>query len=229
MVTGPMGLRWDRRLFEFGALETYSLPSRDRLDAWVSSNIHVKGRPEWVLVKVYTHSAAEDTRDVFFSDAMAQVYHRLVDEYGSGRFRLHFVTAREMYNVVMAAVDDKHGDPQDYLDYILPPPPYTLAWASGRFLVRSGDGWLTLRRPEPDPGTVLLASGPVRKLEGPVSALRVERDLVTVAASAPVRAWMSCRPEEVACKGEGELCEALLVPTDGLAEISFPPDPACPD
>ena len=36
---------------------------------------------------------------------------------------LHYVTAREMYNVARAAMDGKSGDPSAYFDDVVPPPP----------------------------------------------------------------------------------------------------------
>ena len=34
---------------------------------------------------------------------------------------LHYVTAREAFNVARAAVDGKQGDPRQYYDYLIPP------------------------------------------------------------------------------------------------------------
>ena len=36
--------------------------------------------------------------------------------------RLHYVTAREAYNLVQAAEDNVQGDPEEYRSYALPPP-----------------------------------------------------------------------------------------------------------
>jgi hypothetical protein len=36
---------------------------------------------------------------------------------------LHYVTAREMFNVARAAMDGKSGDPSAYFDYVIKPPP----------------------------------------------------------------------------------------------------------
>jgi hypothetical protein len=38
-----------------------------------------------------------------------------------GRFRIHFATAREAFNIAMAAVDGRDGDPNLYRDYRLVP------------------------------------------------------------------------------------------------------------
>jgi hypothetical protein len=40
-------------------------------------------------------------------------------EKDSGAFRLHFVTAREMVNIILAACDGREGNPGEYRDYRL--------------------------------------------------------------------------------------------------------------
>ena len=37
------------------------------------------------------------------------------------RYVLHYVTAREAFNLARAAVDGKQGDPRQYYDYLIPP------------------------------------------------------------------------------------------------------------
>jgi hypothetical protein len=37
----------------------------------------------------------------------------------SGTYRVHFVTAREMVNIILAACDGREGNPGDYRDYRL--------------------------------------------------------------------------------------------------------------
>jgi len=37
--------------------------------------------------------------------------------------QLHYVTARELFNVARAAMDGKTGNPNAYFDYRVPPPP----------------------------------------------------------------------------------------------------------
>jgi len=34
---------------------------------------------------------------------------------------LHYITAREAYNLARAAADNKSGDPRQYYDYRIPP------------------------------------------------------------------------------------------------------------
>jgi len=53
-----------------------------------------------------------------------QLHRELTGKYNDGqRWKLHYVTAREMYNIARAAMDGKSGDPASYRDYLLRPPP----------------------------------------------------------------------------------------------------------
>ncbi len=46
----------------------------------------------------------------------------LEKRYNDGvHYVLHYVTAREAYNLVRAAAAHLHGDPRQYLDWIIPP------------------------------------------------------------------------------------------------------------
>src|SRR3546814_17982821 len=52
----------------------------------------------------------------------------LEDRYNDGeRYVLHYVTAREVHNHIKAAEAGHGGDPNDYRDFIPPPPPLRLA------------------------------------------------------------------------------------------------------
>ena len=48
----------------------------------------------------------------------------LESRYNDGKqYVLHYVTAREVYNIIKAAEAGSAGDPNNYRDYLLPPPP----------------------------------------------------------------------------------------------------------
>jgi hypothetical protein len=36
---------------------------------------------------------------------------------------LHYVTAREIFNIAKSSMEGKRGNPAEYRDYVLPPPP----------------------------------------------------------------------------------------------------------
>ena len=48
----------------------------------------------------------------------------MLAEYNGGRlWKLHYVSAREMYNLARAAMDGQTANPEQLLDYEVPPPP----------------------------------------------------------------------------------------------------------
>lgn len=86
-----------------GDIAHYRRYAPARLDRWVDTALHVVGRPDRLFIKLHSHGAADENRaamldhdlDALFSDAEAR--------YNDGtRFRLHYVSAREMFNVLKA-------------------------------------------------------------------------------------------------------------------------------
>ena len=129
MLQGPLAFsrRPGRRLairIENSALTANDPPSSARARTWVSRNIHVEGRPEWVFVKLHTHGAPDLQAASLLGAGGHELHRVLTTEYNDGRrWQLHYVTAREMFNVAIAAMEGKDGDPNAYRDYVLPPPP----------------------------------------------------------------------------------------------------------
>lgn len=97
--------------------------SPTRADRWVSANVHVPSRPEWVFVKLFGHSAAsEDDTDAATGADFDSMLEYMERRYNDGqRYVLHYVTAREAYNVAMAAADGLSGDPRGYFNYRVQP------------------------------------------------------------------------------------------------------------
>jgi hypothetical protein len=132
MITGPLalarrpGLR-PRLRIESSALSHDDPPSPERLRSWVAQDIHVRGRPEWVFVKIHTHGAPERNAEVLLGRPGRALHEALAREWNDGsRWRLHYVTAREMYNIAVAAMEGRAGDPGHYRDHVIPPPPVAL-------------------------------------------------------------------------------------------------------
>ncbi len=104
---------------DISAQATHGNPKR--IDSWVRQHIHVKGQPNWVFVKLFCHGAQD--RESVLGDATRKMHQYLTTHYNDGkRYRLHYVTAREAYNIVKAAEDGKTGNPNDYRDYLIPHP-----------------------------------------------------------------------------------------------------------
>lgn len=132
MIQGPLapalqtsaGRRLPRPRIESAAVTAADPPTPSRIRTWVDQNIHVEGRPEWVFVKVHTHGAPEKQAASVLGAGSQALHRELTTRYNDGkRWVLHYVTAREMFNVAMAAVDGLTGDPGAYRNYGLAPPP----------------------------------------------------------------------------------------------------------
>jgi hypothetical protein len=95
----------------------------ERVDRWVRANIHVQGRPDWIFIKVHGHGAGSDAEveenlGANFDRALSY----LERKYNDGvRYALHYVTAREAYNVVRAANEGRIGNPRQYYNWVVKP------------------------------------------------------------------------------------------------------------
>jgi hypothetical protein len=120
LMQGPLVLDWARGRVEDAALEDTAPPDPRRLPAWLSAHVHVRGRPEWVFIKLHTH--AMQARASFLGPPMDATFAALEACWNRPPFRLHYVTAREAFNMVKAAEAGHSGDPNDFRDYLLPVP-----------------------------------------------------------------------------------------------------------
>ncbi len=128
MIEGPIalaqkpGTRMPR--IESAAVTAADPPTPERVASWVDQGICVEGRPEWIFVKVHTHGAPETQARAILGDASRMLHAELVGKYNDGdSWRLHYVSAREMFNIAIAAMRGADGDPGRYRDYLLPAPP----------------------------------------------------------------------------------------------------------
>jgi hypothetical protein len=125
-ITGPNGfyLLGKKPRIEFGALMSSDPPTETRVKLWGDLGIAVEGRPEWTFVKLHTHGAPEKEAKTLLGAELVRMHELLKAHYDDGvRWKLHYVTAREMFNVARAAMDGRSGNPNDYRDYVLPKPP----------------------------------------------------------------------------------------------------------
>lgn len=131
IIQGPLALNWRRRKWGiFPRIENADVraadpPLPDRIDLWVRQHIHVRGRPEWVVVKVHTHGTQDRDADALLGDPADRMFAHLESRYNDGeRYVLHYVTARELYNIIKAAEAGHSGNPGAYRDFMLKPPPH---------------------------------------------------------------------------------------------------------
>lgn len=115
-----------RRLFlelDDGDIHPGMPASPSRIARWVRAGVHVPGRPEWLFIKLFAHGAGSPgDMEAVTGPGFDSLLQALEHDYNDGRrYVLHYVTAREAYNIAMAAVDGRAGDPSAYLDYAIPP------------------------------------------------------------------------------------------------------------
>jgi len=128
IIQGPISLSWKYRKLgiwpriEYGDITPIdAIPIKNRIDMWVNENVHVTGCPEWVSVKVHTHGAIELNSEYLFEQGgFDDIHQYLENTYNDGvNYVLHYVTVRELYNIIKAAEDGNSGNPADYKNYII--------------------------------------------------------------------------------------------------------------
>jgi len=145
IIQGPLTFLWKLKGLlpipgiENGDIRASGPPTAKRVDAWVKTGIHVKGKPEWVFVKVHTHGTQERDMPALLGDPVGQMFSHLERCYNDGKdYVLHYVSAREMYNIARAAEGGLPGSPGQYRDHVVPPPGYKLV-AAGRQVASRGN------------------------------------------------------------------------------------------
>jgi hypothetical protein len=111
---------WSPFYLEYGAVENDPKPAPFRVKNWIDLSVAVKGKPEWRFIKLYIHG--QQSANSFFGQEMETTLTILKKEVSNRRYRLHYVTAREAYNIAKAAEAGLKGDPTQYYDSLIPPP-----------------------------------------------------------------------------------------------------------
>ena len=123
IVQGPWMLDFDRSSrsglgrVENGALTRVNPPRLRRLGLWKKAAIAVTGRPDWVFVKLHTHAMDPNDMDTILREPMQHFLRELITGAPERGEILHFVSAREMVNIMLAASDGREGNPDQFRDY----------------------------------------------------------------------------------------------------------------
>jgi hypothetical protein len=138
LIQGPLLLDWRQRKWglvpriENGCLQASQPPSGERLHLWLRARVQVPTRPDWFFVKLHTHGATEANQQVLLGEPMVRFHQalarRAADDAG---FHFHYVSAREMFNLVRAAEAGWQGSVAAARDF-------ELLWNGGR--VGNGTG-----------------------------------------------------------------------------------------
>lgn len=127
IFTGPLVFNWTRRIkgipvprIDDGALAANQPLDLARLKRWIAANITVRGRPDWIFIKLYCHGFFTHDQAACIGDRAREFFSRVI-EYGEkeGGYKVYFASAREAFNMVAAAIDGREGEPGEYRDYRL--------------------------------------------------------------------------------------------------------------
>ena len=131
LINGPLMLNWKQRKLGFmprvenADIRTSNPPSPQRIDLWVNANVHVENQPNWRFIKIHTHGTQDKDMDILLGKPIEKMHEYLNDKYNDGKnYKLHYVSSREMYNIVKAAEAGKTEDPNQYRNFELPKPTF---------------------------------------------------------------------------------------------------------
>ena len=176
---GPICCDWHDRIWDCAALETTSPFKPHRISLWLKYAPTVKGRPQWLFLKVYTHGV--QSKDVILSEQFREMFVHLKTICKQNGLSLHFVTAREAYNMVRAAEDGHDGNPEAYRDYLIKKPLNRIM----RITSRLNKATISYERIEfellePKHSEFFFKMGPVAKISGLISKYLCCRDEIGV-------------------------------------------------
>jgi hypothetical protein len=106
-----------RPIIETGAITQPNPMTLHRLSLWKRARVQVAGRPDWLFIKLHCHSMEPAQKDAVIGEVFRRFLAELVGGAGARQETLHFVSAREMTNIILATCDGKGGDPGEYRDY----------------------------------------------------------------------------------------------------------------
>jgi hypothetical protein len=123
IVQGPLVTDFERSVrrmkpvFENGAIAGSTPMTLHRLALWKKARVHVAGRADWLFIKLHCHGMDPMQQNSVIGDAFRKFLDQFVTGASERKETLHFVTAREMTNILFAACDGREGNPGDYRDY----------------------------------------------------------------------------------------------------------------
>ena len=127
IFTGPLTFNWTRMInwppvprIDDGALTASQTLDTERFRRWTSANVSVRGRSDWIFIKLYCHGFFDRDQSACIGEDAKRFFGGIVEESAkSGKFTVHFASAREAFNIALAAIDGKSGDPHRYRNYKL--------------------------------------------------------------------------------------------------------------
>jgi hypothetical protein len=142
MIEGPLGLNFRNMLilFENAAIDdsegsgfsgrlrkpaTYSDYFKPhRVHLWNQIGVSIEGRREWVFVKLHAHGMQH--KEILLGGELDAALSAIESYCYSRNIKLHYIVAREAYNLVKAAEQEVTGPPEDHYNFVISPPLNTL-------------------------------------------------------------------------------------------------------
>ena len=127
IFTGPLVFNWTRRIkglpvprLEDGALVSNQPMDLARFNRWKNANITVKGRADWIFVKLYCHGFFDHDQSACIGTDAQRFFNGIIENgEKTGDYKVYFASAREAANMVFAAIDGQNGTPGEFRDYRL--------------------------------------------------------------------------------------------------------------
>jgi hypothetical protein len=120
IVQGPLMVDFSsqgRLRVDNGSFSASNPPTIHRLQLWKRAAVSVKGRPDWLFIKLHCHGMDPTQRDAVEGGSFRGFLRSMVEGAAARSEVLHFVSAREMVNLILAACAGREGDPSDYREY----------------------------------------------------------------------------------------------------------------
>ena len=124
MIQGPLGLRrngnFSQWKIENGGLQGNNPPTKNRVEFWLNRNVSITGFGGGIFIRLYTHGAQESViKMLFYEDGFVQLFSSLEEIATEKNLNLHYLSAREMANIVFAAEDGNAEYSPRLRDYLL--------------------------------------------------------------------------------------------------------------
>jgi hypothetical protein len=125
-IQGPLCLNGRSRKFgivpriENGRLARNVGTGSDRVCLWRNCNITVAGREDIIFIKLYGHGAQEKDIDFLLTNKGLDSLFKSVKTFCLvNGFQLHYVSARNMYNIVKGLEENSYAQPDELYDFKL--------------------------------------------------------------------------------------------------------------
>jgi hypothetical protein len=105
MITGPVGLRFDRRMMprvETGEIAGYDMPTPSRVRRWFDLAPTIG---DDLFLKLYTHGALEKNLEPLLNEGLANLYSWLAEEAAHRGIEILWATAWQMYQAADALIN----------------------------------------------------------------------------------------------------------------------------